>query len=81
MKSFATTALALASVAQAQNLFADDSSIARGHKRYKSNLFNRIDDIVHEVTDVVDDLKDIALSTKVTKNKFGCLVEEAVFPR
>ena len=81
MKSFAATALALVGVAQGQNLFTDSGIVGGYHKKYHSKLFNRIDDIVHEVSDVVDDLKDIALSTKVEKNKFGCLVEESVFPR
>ena len=81
MKSFAATALALAGIAQGQNLLADSGIVGGGHKKYHSKLFNRIDRAIHEVTDVVEDLRDIATSTKVEKNGFGCLVEESVFPR
>ena len=35
---------------------------------------------VDEVAQSVSDALSAPLSTKVSKNKFGCLVEESVFP-
>ena len=80
MKSFTLAALALANAAQAQNLFA--------------SIMSDVDSFIHEVSDatkpIAEDLyKNISdkvtehvapLTTKVSKNKFGALVEESVFP-
>ena len=83
MKSFATAAMALAGLAQSQNIFDSvfDDILAGSHKKDIKNILNYIDDVVHEVSDIVDDVSDIATSTKMSKNDFGCLVEESVFPK
>ena len=63
MKSFATAAMALAGLAQSQNIF--DAVLSGGHKKDIKNWLNHIDNIVHEVSDIVDDVSDIATSTKI----------------
>lgn len=76
MKSFTAALTALAGTASAQNLF--------------ESLLYSADNFIHEVTDTVQPMTEefysgvkdqiSAHTTKVSKNRFGALVEESIFP-
>ena len=89
MKTFAFAALLGA--ASAQNLFAGvldraDDLIHKVKKIDIDNVVNKVSDaVIDKVEDLVDRLvpehEDVVdITTKVSKNPFGCLVEESIFP-
>ena len=72
MKQFAISAAAFASAASAQNLFEQILGETAG--QYVQQVTDSIDAALLDASDSIG-----PLSQKVTKNKFGCLVEETIF--
>lgn len=72
MKSFAIAAAAFASAASAQNLF--EQILGDDATQYIQQVTDSVDAALLDASDKIG-----PLSQKVTKNKFGCLIEETIF--